>query len=88
MPKQTSVEWLLPNILELTLQLSNKRISQRNCELQMLKLFNQAKQMHKEEIIKAFGNKVSKTIKQGIDVYETISGEQYYNETYGGQDES
>jgi len=50
-------------------------------------IFDQAKQMHKEEIVKAHKNKTIRTIKQGIDVYETISGEQYYNETYGGQDE-
>ncbi len=37
--KVSSVEWLMPKILELTLQMSNKRISQRICELKILELF-------------------------------------------------
>ena len=41
--KQTAVEWLMPKILELNLQLSLRRISQRNCELEILRLFEQAK---------------------------------------------
>jgi hypothetical protein len=36
-------------------------------------VFKKAKEMEKEQIVRAFG-------------YEEIDGEQYYNETYGGQD--
>ena len=77
MSKQTSIEWLVPNILELTLQLSNKRISQRNCELKILELFQKAKQMHKEEIEDAYGD--------GINAYRVdfCNREEYYQETYG-----
>jgi hypothetical protein len=74
--KQTAVDWLMPKILELTLQLSNKRISQRTCELKILNLFEQAKEMEQKQIENAFddgemnrdGNKYSSD---------------YYNETFG-----
>jgi hypothetical protein len=74
--KKTSVEWLMPKILELSLQLSLRRISQRNCELQILNLFEQAKQMEKEQIIKAsyYGADSENSS------YE--QAEQYYNETF------
>jgi hypothetical protein len=49
--QQTAVEWLMPKILELSLQLSLRRISQRNCELEMLKLFEQAKEMEEQKNI-------------------------------------
>jgi len=45
-------------------------------------VFQQAKEMEKEQIMKAHGNKTSRTIEQGCDVYVTKTGEQYYNETY------
>jgi hypothetical protein len=48
--KRSSVEWLFPKVLELTLQLSNKRISQRNCELKIFELFEQAKAMQQEQL--------------------------------------
>jgi hypothetical protein len=41
----------MPKILELSLQLSLRRISQRNCELEMLKLFEQAKEMEEQKNI-------------------------------------
>jgi hypothetical protein len=39
----------------------------------VVEVFKEAKAMEKEQIVRAFG-------------YEEIDGEQYYNETYGGQD--
>ena len=76
--KQSSIEWLLPKILGLTLELSNNRISQRTCELKILELFEQAKAMHEEEVETAYwegGQDVPMTSKRC---------EQYYNEMYGG----
>ena len=71
--KQTAVEWLMPKILELNLQLSLRRISQRNCELEILRLFEQAKEMEKEQMRKAYL----------ADAYNSQYGfEQYYNETF------
>jgi hypothetical protein len=47
--QQTAVEWLFSETLGITLQLANKRISHRNWELQMVKLYEQAKEMEKEQ---------------------------------------
>jgi hypothetical protein len=76
--KQTAVEWLFKEILGLTLQLENRRISHRSWELQMVKLYEQAKEMEKQQILIAYdmGDR---------DV--RYHPEQYYNETYGGKDE-
>jgi hypothetical protein len=76
--KQTAVEWLFKEILGLTLQLENRRISHRSWELQMVKLYEQAKEMEKQQILIAYdmGDR---------DV--RYQPEQYYNETYGGKDE-
>jgi hypothetical protein len=64
--QQTAVEWFYQRILAEDIKT----------------VFEQAKAMEKEQIINAHGTKVSRTIKQGIDIYQTISGEKYYNETY------
>ena len=47
--QQLAVEWLFSETLGITLQLANKRISHRNWELQMVKLYEQAKEMEKEQ---------------------------------------
>jgi hypothetical protein len=73
--QQTAVEWLMPKILELSLQLSLRRISQRNCELEMLKLFEQAKEMEKEQMINSYANGQADTllmIKQKINKMKDI----------------
>jgi hypothetical protein len=72
--KQTAVEWLFKESLGITLQLENRRISHRNWELQMVKLYEQAKEMEKEQIKDAY--------EQG-DI-QLVNGEQYYEQTYGG----
>lgn len=78
--KQTAVEWLMPKILELNLQLSLRKISARNCELEILNLFDQAKEMEKEQIIKAWNTR-SKI--DGVLTYtDNRTAEQYYKETY------
>ena len=44
--------------------------------------FEQAKEMEKQQIIDAHGNK--QKMNAGISTYKyTLTGEQYYNETYG-----
>ena len=45
----------------------------------LISAINQAKQMEKEQIIDAY--------EQGDKYKLNFSGEQYHNETYGGQDE-
>lgn len=72
-PKQTAVEWLIHNIVEDQI-VKAKSISEWE------KVFEQAKQMEKEQIIDAFGVgcQVESTRLIG---YQDIA-EQYYNETY------
>ena len=63
--QQTAVEWLEKQT--------------RKPEWHSLKrgdIFEQAKEMHKQEIINSFF--------EGAYGGDNISGEQYYNETYGG----
>ena len=75
--KQTAVEWLVPKILELNLQLSLRRISQRNCELEILRLFEQAKAMEKEQIMDAWNNGIQWEWDPNI-----RNSEEYYNKTF------
>ena len=81
-PTLTAVEWLIEQ-LETFVTLDE--------ELTWDKLFEQAKQMEKEQIIEAHGDKGwAKPMidengvpqKDGI-TFGTTTGEQYYNETYG-----
>jgi hypothetical protein len=78
--QQTAVWWLFSETLGITLQLANKRISHRNWELQMVKLYEQAKEMEKEQTIKTSLFWSHSTVKRK-DI------EDYYNETYGGSEQ-
>jgi hypothetical protein len=85
MKKQTAVEWLMPKVLGLTIELSSRRISQRTCELEILKLIEQAKAMEKEQIVDSHIAGM-----EFISVHPSMykqDAEQYYNETYGGDNE-
>jgi len=81
--KQTAVEWLMPKVLELNLQLSLRRISQRNCELEILRLIEQAKQMEKEQIEDAHIEGQRVFDKHPHTQWTNDQTEQYYNEIYG-----
>jgi hypothetical protein len=81
--QQTAVEWLFSETLGITLQLANKRISHRNWELQMVKLYEKAKEMQKE-LMKGMYVEGSFAKMRYYDGLEYIDAEQYYNETYGG----
>ena len=69
MPKQTSIEWLVEQL---------PLIQQEGLRDDI----QQAKQMHKEEIIDSW-----KDAEGYNDENAVILAKQYYNETYGGQDE-
>ena len=65
MPNQTSVEWLIDQVEDFI-------------GLIPVDIIQQAKQMHKEEIVNAWiatDNELQR-----------LSAEQYYQETYGGED--
>ena len=72
--KQSSVEWLIEN-MELNILWTDKA----------KEVFEKAKAMHKDEIVEAvdFSNKKWTSMK--IEVI--LNGQQYYNETFGGNNE-
>ena len=63
----TSIEWLEKNI----------RLNMNPFEL--IECFNQAKEMHKKEILDAYIDRMDCTNKEHM---RKILGEQYYNETF------
>jgi len=74
--KQTAVEWLLEEFKNFT---TNAHFDRNGYIIKihkanMVDLINKAKEMEKEQIKEA-------AISQG-----NITGEQYYNETYGGDE--
>jgi len=78
-----AVEWLAKSYVDLLTKLNNDEISLKEFEIQYIKLLEQAKEMEKEQIETAY----NKGTVHGIDYPEStlpITGEQYYNETYGG----
>ena len=70
--KMTSIEWLIEKHFG----------SIAGCTPDFRNKIEQAKEMHKQEIIDAYGVKVKHSIEQGTTVYTRTFGEQYYNETY------
>jgi len=75
--KQSSVEWFAQESWKLRIELEAGKISMGEYANKYYQLKEQAKAMHKEEIIKAWvGGK------------SCLNGEQYYNQTYGGNNEN
>lgn len=72
MAQQTAVEWLI-------IQIKNDHIDKALTGLEWMKIFEQAKQMEKEQIAEAY--------LQGSfdDGPNQDNAEQYYNETYGNK---
>ena len=68
--KQTAVEWLVENIREkgLVVALWNEKV------------FEQAKEMEKQQIIDAHGSKLISP--KGLASEYWVNGEKYYNETF------
>jgi hypothetical protein len=77
--KQTAVEWFWNNLTDDMIgDLSPEQIGS------IYKLMEQAKQMEKEQIIKAANHGC-----KGMCMIDTSrDGKEYYNETYGGQDDN
>jgi hypothetical protein len=71
MSKETAVEWLMEQITYKTDDGERRNVFIDTVDL--LEYFNQAMEMEKEQIIDAHGAK---------QYHKTVSGEQYYNETY------
>ena len=80
--KQSSVEWysVKRDVLEIEVRLG--KLSANEYAEELAKAEQQAKAMHKSEIIWAHGIKM-----KGVNNHKCVSGEQYYNETFGGNNE-
>ena len=73
MEKQTAVEWLEGEI--------NNRGPKENNPPQWLKdLYEQAKEMEKQQIMDAFGKE--RIVKNGEGYFKVFNSKQYYNETF------
>jgi hypothetical protein len=68
----TAVEWFQEQII---------KIVNGKCELSEIEIYNIAKEMEKEQIIEAHGNKLKKSRDTGNYEY-WFSGEDYYNKTF------
>ena len=80
--KQTAVEWLISQILAASI---NKETQEMHITLPK-GIFEQAKEMEKEQIIEAHGNKQkTRSNPNSIVTYGfTYTGEMYYNEIFKG----
>jgi 23S rRNA pseudoU1915 N3-methylase RlmH len=81
--QQTAVEWFNSKIKQLEFWVETKQITWKEYHKEKDKSIEQAKEMEKERIETAY----NKGTVHGIDYPESalpITGEQYYNETYGG----
>jgi hypothetical protein len=81
--KQTAVEWFQEQII---------KIVNGTCELSESQIFLKAKAMHKEEIMKSNRAGIDMVIDKEKycnfkDEFFYVTGEEYYNKTYGCQDE-
>ena len=74
-----AVEWLAKSYVDLLTKLNNDEISLKEFEIQYIKLLEQAKEMEKEQKIMDYEMGYINGGNQ-----KKITGEQYYNETYGG----
>lgn len=76
--KQTAVNWLRGEAIKLIVQAMQGTLNEDTLEHQISQIVTKAMAMEREQIIDAYDNN-----KMG----RVNHGEQYYNETYGGQDE-
>lgn len=78
--KQTAVEWYANASHELIVKKNNGEITNTDFLIMHHNLFYEAQKMEKEQIVNAY--------EQGDKYKLNFSGEQYFNELYGGKDET
>ena len=80
MAQQTAVEWLIEQLVELDKELDGRRKSDDSTVIKInpTKIYEQAKQMEKEQIMKAVYDSMGTNFDPNIG-----RAELYYNETYG-----
>jgi hypothetical protein len=86
MSKQTAVEWFVEQLDKLEYEYDVEGISILEFDKRKIEIENQAKQMMKEQIEMAYKEGNHSEMRGGKVIFEKM--EQYYNETYGGQDEN
>jgi pyruvate/2-oxoglutarate dehydrogenase complex dihydrolipoamide acyltransferase (E2) component len=76
MAQQTAVEWLVEQLVELDKELDGRRKSDDSTVIKInpTKIYKQAKQMEKEQIVNAWMATDNEL--------QRLAAEQYYNETY------
>jgi len=97
--KQSSVDWLISQ-LKISTYWNNLISELELMECGEIDILEQAKAMHKEEMINAINNISEKNIKYAnntiialtkikgeLFMHDKKQAEQYYNETYGGNNE-
>lgn len=82
MSNQTSIEWFAEKDTELTIQFLEGKLNQIQLAIEKMQCLNKAKQIHKEEIVKAF-----ETGYYDFEILMYDDFEQYYQETYGGNND-
>lgn len=77
MAQQTAVEWLIEQLIKLDKELDGRRKSDDSTVIKInpTKIYEQAKQMEKEQIMKAY---MDGELQQGFEA----EAEQYYNNIY------
>jgi hypothetical protein len=83
--KQSSVEWLVNKLADLTFNYIAGFVTKQEYDTQCNKVIEQAKAMHKEEMERFFKGGMSLVegrLWKPVDMFE-----EYYNETFGGNNE-
>jgi hypothetical protein len=80
--QSSSIDFYRSCIIKITADGVSKRITGEQWDLLERKAYEQAKAMHKEEIVKAYNH----AYEEGWESNDW-QPEQYYNETYGGKNE-
>jgi hypothetical protein len=81
---KTAVEWYNAKLNAIDFKLNSGLINYEQCKVEMSEAFEQAKEMEKEQIIEAHGNKQrTKSNPNSIVTYGyTYTGEMYYNDKF------
>jgi hypothetical protein len=83
--KQTALDWYIEQLDKLEYEYENKGIGILKYIDRSKEIRNQAKQMEKEQIEMAYKEGNHSEMRGGKVIFEKM--EQYYNETYGGNNE-
>ena len=79
--KQTAVEWYAEQSMLLELKRAKGNISITQMLNELSNILEQAKEMEKQQLVEAHGNKLKKSKDEGNYEY-WFSGEDYYNKTF------